>query len=533
MRFTKAEYITYIQGLLPDNATQEISPLDLRTSLIDLIDSFPSFFAGNELVSSNFSTPETRTTFAGKLALSSMFLAGRTSVDNTAVGYASLRNNYNGSGNTAVGSYSLSCNLYGSSNTSLGHLSLAGNTIGSGNIGIGNFTLYNNKTGDFNIAIGHGAGWYVSPNDSYTLVVSANPISSESVCDQNGNPVFSGQAPLLFGNLNPAQHKLAIGTNSLHNFGMLQVSGDISPTNSGSFNLGRSQKPWSSINESVYFSGNLVGIGGKPSGAMHNIADARLTVYGDLVPNINDRYAIGHPLLRWDGYFNDVVISGQLKANDVEYNTITNCLYECKTLHLATSGFCDAEDDGFHNSSVCGFLDDVSLDGAGLEIHSSGAANSYLRDYKFIYKQPDPTLNGLPNDNPYSRSRFESNISLEIDAGASLISDRLLGRNTASVVTQSGCMGIFLEPFEASGQRVIVGQEPHVNNAYQTLNDINFISRSGTDIISNNPSGYNYTVMYGTVDSGVKITQRFASRIRNVNTARGFSIIYHDERNQE
>jgi hypothetical protein len=237
--------------------------------------------------------------------------------------------------------------------------------------------------------------------------------------------------------------------------------------------------------------------------------------------------------LRWDGYFNDVVISGQLKANDVEYNTITNCLYECKTLHLATSGFCDAEDDGFHNSSVCGFLDDVSLDGAGFEIHSSGAAASYLRDYKFIYKQPDPTLNCLPIDNAYSRSRFQSNISLEIAGGASLISDRLLGRNTASVAIQSGCMGIFLEPFEASGQRMIVGQEPHVSNAYQTLNDINFISRSGTDIISNNPSGYNYTVMYGTVDSGVKITQRFASRIRNVNTARGFSIIYHDERNQE
>jgi len=530
MKFTKAEYITSINGLLPDNATQEISPLDVRTSLIDLVDSVPNFLAGNEINATNFATPNTRTTLAGNFALANMFLAGRTSVDNSAIGYASLRNNYNGSGNTAVGSYSLSCNLYGSSNTAVGHLSLAGNTIGSGNIGIGNYTLFNNKNGDFNIAIGHGAGWYLPTGSDYTFIVASTPISQESTCDEYGNPVFSGEAPLLFGNLNPSQHKLAIGTNSLHNFGMLQVSGDVSPTTSGSFNLGRSQRPWSSINEIIYFSGSAIGVGGQPSGAAQGVADGKLTVYGDLVPNLNDRYALGHPLLRWDGYFNDVVISGQLKANDIEYNTITNCLYECKTLHLATSGFCDPEDEGFHNSALCGYLDDVSLDGAGFEIHSSGAAASYLRDYKFIYRQPDATLKCLPEDNPYSRSRFNSNISIEIDSGRALISDRMLGRNTASMVIQSGCMGIFVEPYAASGQRVVVAQEPHFTNKYTTLQDINFIARSGTHTVGGNPVGYNYTVMYGSVDSGVKIAQKFSSRIKNLSTARGFSIVYHDER---
>lgn len=530
MKFTKEEYITSINGLLPDNATQEISPLDLRTSLIDLIDSVPNFFIGNELISTNFSTPETRTSFGGKFALANMFLAGRTSVDNSAFGYASLRNNYNGSGNTALGSYSLACNLYGSSNTALGHLSLAGNTIGSGNVGVGNFTLFNNKKGDFNIAIGHGAGWYLGDDTNYTFVVASTPISSISTCDTNGNPIFSGEPPLLFGDLNPTQYKLAIGTNLLHNFGMLQVSGGISPTISGEFHLGRSQKSWYSINEVIYFSGDVVGIGGQPSGLAQNVSDGRLTVYGDLVPSLNDRYALGHPNLRWDGYFNDVIISGQFTANDMVYNTISQCLYECKTLHLATSGFCDPEDEGFHNSAVCGFLDDVSLDGAGFEIHSSGAAGSYIRDYKFIYRQPDPTLRCLPFDDPYSRSRFNSNISIEIDSGKALITDRIIGRNYASMVTQSGCMGIFLEGFTPSGQRVIVAQEPHFTNKYPTLNDINFISRSGTTVLNGNPSGYNYTVMYGTVDSGVKIAQRFASRIRNNNTVRGFSIIYHDER---
>lgn len=533
MKLSKAEYITSINALLPDNATQEISPLDLRTSLIDLIDSVPNFFAGNNLAAENFNSPDTRTTLAGYSALGSISLAGRTSVDNSAFGYASLRNNYNGSGNTAAGSYSLSCNLYGSSNTALGHLSLAGNTVGSGNIGIGNFTLYNNKQGDFNIAIGHGAGWYVGQDTNYTFVVASTPISSDSVCDINGNPIYSGQQPLLFGNLDPSQHKLAIGTNSLHNFGMLQVSGDISPTISGSFNLGRSQKSWSSINELIYFSGGVVGIGGKPSGAAQNVPDGRLTVYGDLVPNLNDRYALGHPNLRWDGYFNDVIISGQLFVNNEEvvFQDVTRCLYECKTLHLATSGFCDPEDAGFHNSAVCGFLDDVSLDGAGFEIHSSGA--SYLRDYKFIYRQPDATLKCLPYDDAFSRSRFLSNISIEIDSGRALITDRVIGRKYASMVTQSGCMGIFLEGYEPSGQRLLITQEPHFINKYPTLNDANFISRSGTDIINGNPSGYNYTVMYGSVDSGVQISQRFATRIRNTNTVRGFSIVYHDESNQE
>lgn len=531
MKFTKAEYIASINGLLPDNATQEISPLDLRTSLIDLVDSVPNFLAGNVLNTTNFSTPDTRTTLAGGLALSSMFLASRTSVDNSAFGYASLRNNYNGSGNTAIGSYALACNLYGSSNTALGLLSLAGNTVGSGNIGIGNYTLYNNKKGNFNIAIGHGAGWYVNDETNYTFVLAATPISSDSTCDASGNPVYTGESPLLFGNLNPSQHKLAIGTNSLHNFGILQVSGDISPATSGNFHLGRSQMSWSSINELIYFSGGSVGIGGQPSGAAQSVTDGRLTVYGDLVPNLNDRYALGHPSLRWDGYFNDVVISGQLKANDIEYNTISQCLYECKTLHLATSGFCDPEDDGFHNSAVCGFLDDVALDGAGFEIHSSGAGGSYLRDYKFVYRQPDATLKCLPVDDAYSRSRFKSNISMEIESGRALITDRVIGRTSASLTTQSGCMGVFLEGYAISGQRLVVGQEPHFANKYPTLNDANFIARSGTHSVSGNPVGYDYTVMYGTVDSGVKVAQRFASRIKSSTTVRGFSIVYHDERN--
>ncbi|MDC0297285.1 hypothetical protein OAK92_01795 [Crocinitomicaceae bacterium] len=531
MILTKAEYIASIQALLPDNSTQEISPLDLRTSLINLSDSVHLFLADKNLSSLNFDTPDTRTTKGGDFALSSMFLAGRSSVDNSAFGYASLRQNYDGSGNTAVGAFSQSCNLYGYANTAVGFQSVAGNVTGSHNVGVGNYTLNNNRNGDYNIALGHAAGWYLGPDDSNFLCIASHPVQAEDFCDVDGNPLYTGDAPLIYGNLDASNHQLAIGTNVLHNYGMLQVSGDISPTTSGEFKVGNSRYPLANINDEIYFSGSIVGIGGMPSGAAQGITDARMTLYGDLVPSESGRFAVGHPELTWDGYFNDVVISGQLKANDVEYNTVSECLYECKTLHLATSGFCDPEDEGFHNSAVCGFLSDSDLDGAGLEVHSSGTG--YQRDYRFIYKQPDQTLECLPKDNSFSRSRWEANTSMELTSGNAFIGDRLLGRRSTSVAIQSGCMGMFVQPVSESGQMITFTQAEHIGQTYEGLADANFISRSGTDIVEGSPSGYNYGVTYGTVDSGVKVAQNFFSRIGSAEGAKGFRIIYHDERDSD
>ena len=544
---TKAEYLASINSILPDNSTQEISPLDLRTSLINLADSVPSFMVGNELDSTNFSTPDTRTTIGGELALRKIHLAGHSSVDNTAIGYSSLTNNYDGSGNTAVGSYALSCNLYGVSNTAVGHQSLAGNTIGSGNVGLGTFTLNNGKKGNYNIAIGHGAGWYHGMTDEFKLYIGSLPISGADLCDGDGNPLYSGEPPLIYGDLNQPTHRLAIGTNELHSFSILQVSGDITPSTGGSgdFNVGNSQFPWDSINEEIYFSGSYVGIGGQPSGALQNV-NAVLTSWGGIVPGTDGSYALGRPgddttgknQLLWDGYFNDVIISGQAFINDATYNNIEECLYECKTLHLATSGFCDPDNLGFDDSSVCGILDDAGLDGAGFEIHSSGAGNSYRRDYRFIYKSPDASIECIPSvgDNAFSRSRWESNISLELVSNATstpvIISQRTIGRYDTGMAIQSGCMGIFIEPYAMSGQRVVVGQEPQYNDQYPTLTDVNFLARSGTDLITGIPSGYDFTSTYGTVDSGVKVAQKFASRIKQASTARGFRIVYHDSLDQ-
>jgi len=535
MILSKQDYLASIQALLPDNSTQEISPLDLRTSLIDLVDSVPNFFAGNELDSTNFSTPEIRTTRGGQAALSSMFLAGRSSVDNSAFGFATLRSNYDGSGNTAVGSYALSCNLYGDYNTAVGYHAHAGNLLGSGNTSIGAFALNNSKRGDFNVSVGYGAGWYIGPDESFILSIGVAPIQSGDLCDEFGDPIYSGAAPLLYGNLLNSQHKLGIGTNVLHNFGMLQVSGDISPSLSGQFDLGVGNFSWNSVNEVIMFSGDVVGIGGPPSGAPQGIPDGRLTVYGDLVPNITDRYALGHPDLRWDGYFNDVVITGMATINDAVYNNISECLYECKTLHLATSGFCDPTDEGFHNSAVCGFLNDEGLDGAGFEVHSSGEAPYYRRDYRFIYRFPNPDFRCLEHDNAYSRSTWQSNISMEITSGNALIAPQWLGNiglQRMSMVHQSGCKGIIMDADGASGIRTIFGSQDDANIGHSGLMDYNFISRSGTDFIGGAPSGYNFGVTIATPDSGVKVSQRFLSRIRDQNL-RGFSIVYHDERDSD
>jgi hypothetical protein len=172
-------------------------------------------------------------------------------------------------------------------------------------------------------------------------------------------------------------------------------------------------------------------------------------------------------------------------------------------------------------------LNDNGLDGAGFIVHSSGG--DYQRDYQLIFKPPDINNSTcLETDTPYSRSRWNSNISIEIEDGRHLQTQRIVSDDKLSLVSRSGCYGLFMRQFEPSGTRLFFAEESHIDKSYSTGQDVNFISRSGTHIGSDgNPSGYDYTVMYGTVDSGVKVTQEFASRI---STSRvGFSVVYHDE----
>ena len=57
---SKSEYLTKIQGLLPDNSTQQISPEDLRESLVDLIDSVHLFLDGKKITCLLYTSPSPR-----------------------------------------------------------------------------------------------------------------------------------------------------------------------------------------------------------------------------------------------------------------------------------------------------------------------------------------------------------------------------------------------------------------------------------------------------------------------------------------
>ena len=522
MILSKSEYISKIQGLLPDNATQQISPEDLRESLIDLIDSVHLFLDGKKISTSNFSSPEYRTTKGGDLALGKLNLANRLSIDNTAYGYYSLGANYSSSGNTAVGSYALGCNLQGTHNVAVGFNALAGNVNGSGNIGLGNFSLLSNKHGDFNIAIGHGAGHFVDSNTDNKFYLGIYPgFDSDATCDIIAN---SGKRPLLYGELDNL--RLGVAVNSTNpDGGTLQVSGDMTPFISGDGNLGTPRYAWNSVNEVVYFSGGKIGVAtNSPSGDQ-----GIMTIKGHVVPKEDGTWSLGHRNLKWDGWFNDVVISGQLHANDVNYNHINECLYDCKTLHLATSGFCDPEDLGFHNAGVCGYLSDEAIDGGGFEIHSSGS--DYQRNYSLLFRFPDQTINScaLEADDHYSRARWQSNISIEVDSGRHIQTERVLGpRDRLSLVTQSGCFGLGVRA-NALGSHVDFGSLGITDSGYCNK-DFNFLSPSGDYTLSDgNPSGNDLSVLFGSIDSGVKISNQFATRIKSCNTLRGFSWVYHDE----
>jgi len=528
MGLTRQQYIDLINSLLPDNAQQLISPEDLRTSLITLVDSVQEFLVDDNLNTLNLGGAETRTTRVGLLALEKLPLPGRSSEDNTAVGYYSMGGNYNGLANTAVGSYSLGCNLYGSNNVAVGFNALAGNVDGSGNVVIGNHGLQSNKFGDFNIAIGHAAGYYLGPNLNNKLVIASYAVDPGDLCDI---VAASGKAPLIYGDLK--DYKVGIAVKDLHDYGTLQVSGDIAPSENKKFGLGNFLYSWnnayissgiaysasgdfllSRYNEQTPFVHTKIATFDKNGKiAFGNIAPSGtqgfITIDGHVVPAADKIYSLGHPDLKWDAVFNDIIVSGNAQINNLTWHEITQCLYECKTLHLATSGICTGD---IFNSTVCGYLSDEGLDGAGFEVHSSGY--DYRRDYRFIYRFPDQTLNCLEVDDNYSRSRWQSNISLELDDGRHLKTQRVLSKDRLSFVSESGCYGLFIRPSQLTvnaGNKVSFAQESDLSSI---RGDFNVVHISG------------FKVSFASKSSGIKPTLELVSRLNN--TPRGFIFQYDD-----
>ena len=427
----KQALVLKINEQLADNSTQEISPRDIRDNLLDIIDSVHLFTADQNLNANNFGTPATRTTRAGDGALESLKLAGYSSTDNSAFGASALKGNYTGVKNTAIGTYSMSCNLYGSTNVALGYNSLAGNVFGDNNVAIGSYTLQSSKRGDNNIAIGHGAGYYIGENDNYKLFVASHNINNDDLCAVTPG---SGPNPLIYGDLQG--NRLGVNTTLLHSFGTLQVNGILSPTSGSKHDLGyytsdydyrwRNAHLSNSINEKIYF---------------NDSAAAR--VKGDIVPDATNIYKIGDSGrgLLWDGYFNDLTVSGIANITNLNYTTISECTYDCRTLYLASSGICSS------GSHPCGYLSDTQIEGGGLVLQASGT--DYKRDYHWTYLSPDysqlcvaPDLSG--DDSAMAHASWYSNISVKLESGRHIKTDRVIGRDFLSLANTNDCFGVFL-----------------------------------------------------------------------------------------
>ena len=465
----KLTIVNTIKTEIPDNSTGQISPRDVRHNLLDIIDSVHLFTADHNLLAKNFSTPATRTTRAGDLAIGKLHLQAYSSVDNSAYGYSALAENYDGQRNTAIGSQALSCSLYGQDNTAVGYQAIAGNVFGSGNVALGNLALYSNKLGNFNIAIGHGAGYYVGTNQSYRFYVGSHDVEGSGICEDLSG---SGVIPLMYGDLKGLV--LGVAVSGLHEYGTLQVGGHITPSeNPGKYDLGHEEKRWRDlfISDSIEYpdsshlsinrnttsivdydtkhtkntvvfleSGGNIGLGtNAPSGDQ-----GLVTSSGSIVPLLDREFSLGHPELIWSsGYFQNLFVDGQIDVTTYNYQEINSCLYECKTLYLAVAG-----DPCYEGGPPCGYLTDQELEGAGIVIQSSGLDDSnqgfFRRNYEWVYNAPDPTLVCLDYSNPYSRSSWNSNISIHIASGSHLKTDRVVGYDNVAIVNTNGCYGWFI-----------------------------------------------------------------------------------------
>lgn len=287
--YSENDFILSLNTYLPDNSSQQISPKDIRDTFINLVDSSHRFLEPHLVDSKNLQSASLRQTSAGEKALQRTDLSYENGEDNSAFGYASLNGNVYGDKNTAVGSYSLTCNLDGNYNTAVGFSSIIGNVEGDGNVGVGLKSLYRLRSGNFNIAIGHGAGYYIGNSDSYQFYLGAHPEASGSCClDGSGTPLLRGDLQEL---------KLAIGTNQIHNYGTLQVSGDVSPTTTRVSHLGNDNRAWRSVNGQLVFPNS-------------DIIESK----SNIIPCF-DGLDLGTPELRWDGFFRDVQVYGDLTVN--------------------------------------------------------------------------------------------------------------------------------------------------------------------------------------------------------------------------
>lgn len=550
---SKTQLQSNINAEINDNTNGQITPDDIRHNLIDITDSINNLFNSTldvtvaNLISDNFSTPFHNSVAVGVNALGKRDNASYTTSENVAVGYKAMYANYQGSGNVAVGSEALSCNVFGSENAAFGQTALGGTVNGYGNVGIGSHTLGGNKNGDFNIAIGQGAGYYADKDASYKLYISSFPVNADYIC---ANPEGSGRIPLIYGDMHPDNLALGVGTNFLHDnsVGILQTSGNIIPTVDNVSNLGTSSLRWSNVylHDTLSFKdASIANVDGAflstasiiPSG-QHTL-DLGSTGSGWNNVYLNSLFTSGNVVFNDSAVIDgDVTISGGVTAsgqfnlvgsldvtddlnvdNDLTVSGVTRlnstvvtqqAHYLTKTIHLASSGTFNTIDGGtvsgvefnvgldYEDNHPQGYLDDSLLNNAGFILRASGANDNNFRQYEFIFEPSGLLGYGCTErDSIYAKSTWNSNISITLDSGCHLRTERIIGTNRASVVTTDNCYGLFLTSGNAYlGPQNIVGNSTTYGNG-----DVNFYANSG--------SFDDYIVNISIPESGVDIAQRF------------------------
>jgi len=525
MKRTKATLKTNINNDLADNASQQISPRDVRQNLIDIVDSVGNIMINEEIVASNFSTPGTRTTIAGEDALSKIAQESYVSVDNVAVGYAALKNNFQGERNTAIGSYALSCNVFGTDNVAVGFAALDGNSTGVGNVGVGEYTLYYNKTGNMNVAIGHGAGYYADQGVSNKLFIGVHPVTEQYVCD---NSEGVGLTPLVYGDFNLAQ--LGVNVNDLHPYGSLQVSGAISPSEHNQFSLGHENYYFSKTytkSIELYEDRNIVFDGDIDAVVVSGVTSHA----GDVDPHSHRIYALGSPDREWHNIHTfNLNVAGTATIN--ELNTITSCLYECKTLYMATSGVCEGEID------PCGYLAEENLLNAGMIIPASGT-DDQIRNYQWVFIPSgaaggnNPVM-GVTPATIEAQSCWSSNMNVRVEPQNHLITERVASSGSlvaGSWVYPSGgkVTGMFVSQEAPSGTKPRVTFTTDGVNAnsegsrvYGTnlLSQFNFIVESGV-----NSADDEYGLLIGSVGKTYDPKITLTSDVVSNGQKRGFDFI--------
>lgn len=497
MILSKSQLVENIVTELSDNSTGQISPYDIRHNLLDIIDSVHLLTGDQNLKAKNFSTPATRTTRVGEESIKDLGLEGYVSEDNTAIGFESLKSNYQGFKNTAIGSKSLSCNVYGENNVGVGYLALSSNSTGIGNVGVGSLSLANNRVGNFNIAIGHAAGYYVDRDSNYKLFVAAHPVDEEYLCD---NPSGSGLIPLIHGDLSGI--KLGIGVRELHNNSTLQVGGNITPSGSDLCSLGNTNLYW----KNLYLSDSLIHSSGNTSIAFKS---SDIILAGHIYPSTNNLQNFGSVDKRWNtAFFKEITTD---KANIGVLNAVESCFYPCKTIYLAASG-CD------NNFDLCDYLSDEQLLGAGFSVYSDNGGT--VRNYKLDFSPP--SSGSSFETNLFAKARWNSNISIAVATGVSVITNRLISHH------QNG-HGLYFN----SGITFITD-----NNLFS--NRTNVAGSGNFNLISSSGNSNPFFASIATVESGVNVGARFITGAKhksldpsngNKERLRGFDLKYIDTAN--